>query len=110
MKLVYPLSGRYYVEHLLFLVHYHSFFYLLTTATLIVGWLGGRWIVPEWPGDLMTVIAFVYPPVYLFKAMRKVYGQSRLVTAVKYALLVIAYLVFLLVTFLGTLAITALTL
>jgi hypothetical protein len=110
MKLVYPLSGRYYVEHLLFLVHYHSFFYLLTTATLIAGWAGGRWIVPEWPGDLMTVVAIAYPPVYLYKAMRKVYGQSRLVTAVKYALLFIAYLGSLVATFLGTLMITALTL
>ena len=91
-------------------MHYHSFFYLLTTATLIAGWAGGRWIVPEWPGDLMTVVAIAYPPVYLYKAMRKVYGQSRLVTAVKYALLFIAYLGSLVATFLGTLMITALTL
>lgn len=110
MKLVYPLSGRYYVEHLLFLVHYHSFFYLLTTAALVTGWLGGRWIMPEWPGALMTAVAFIYPPIYLYKAMRKVYGQSRWVTTVKYALLFIAYFVFLVLTFLGTLMITALTL
>ncbi len=110
MKLVYPLSGRYYVEHLLFLVHYHSFFYLLTTAVMVTGWLGGRWIMPEWPGSLLTVVALVYPPVYLYRAMRKVYGQSRLVTAIKYILLFVAYFVFLVVTFLGTLTITALTL
>jgi hypothetical protein len=110
MKLVYLLSGRYYVEHLLFLVHYHSFFYLLTTATLVTGWLGGRWIMPEWPGALMTVVALVYPPIYLYKAMRKVYGQGRWLTAVKYILLFVAYFAFLVLTFLGTLMITALTL
>jgi hypothetical protein len=58
----------------------------------------------------MTAVAFLYPPIYLYKAMRKVYGQSRPVTAVKYILLFIAYFGFLVVTFLGTLMITALTL
>lgn len=110
MKLLYPLSGRYYVEHLLFLVHYHSFFYLLATLALVVGWLGGRWFIPEWPGAVMTTVAMIYPPIYLYKAMREVYRQGRGTTVAKYFLLFIAYFVFLLITFLGTLTVTALTL
>ena len=110
MKLAYPLSGRYYVEHLLFLVHYHSFFYLLMTVTASVAWVGTKWAPLDWLGSLLGVVAFVYPPVYLYKAMRRVYGQGHGATAIKYALLFLSYFVSLLVTFLGTVAVTAFTL
>ncbi|MEM7430825.1 MAG: hypothetical protein AAF351_02680 [Pseudomonadota bacterium] len=38
------------------------------------------------------VIASLYIPVYLFVSMRRVYGQGRLVTFVKYIALLAAYL------------------
>ena len=31
LKILYPLSKRYYVEHLLFVVHFHAFFFLVLT-------------------------------------------------------------------------------
>jgi hypothetical protein len=42
--------------------------------------------------------------------MRRVYGQSRLMTTVKYLMVLIAYGVFSLLTFMGTVFYTAMTL
>jgi hypothetical protein len=93
LKLLYPLSRRYYVEHLLFFVHFHAFFFLILSMQILVTRLG------DWIGFLdpivtvATVAASFYIPVYLFLAMRRVYGQGRAVTFLKYVPLTISYLV-----------------
>jgi hypothetical protein len=46
-------------------------------------------------------------PVYLFVSMRRVYGQGRFVTFLKYIVLLIAYLLGFFATMLGALAIAA---
>jgi hypothetical protein len=110
MKLAYPLSGRYYAEHLLFLVHYHSFFFILNILLILVRW-GLELAAPgRLPLGVLTGLAVVYIPVYLFRAMRVVYGQGILATAFKYILIALSYLVALLITFLGVLLYTAVTL
>jgi hypothetical protein len=48
--------------------------------------------------------------VYLFRAMRRVYGQGFLATAFKYILLTAAYFTCLVLTFIGLITYTALTL
>jgi hypothetical protein len=110
MKLLYPLSGRYYAEHLLFLVHYHSFFFVLN-----IGLITGRWAAElAAPGRIpltaLTVAAFIYLPVYLFRAMQRVYAQGFWATAFKYVSLGMAYFIALLITFMGLLVYTAATL
>ena len=110
MKLLYPLSGRYYAEHLLFLVHYHAFFYIVSTIWRLAWWgtgLAGR---GEGAANLLTVVFAVYLPVYLFRAMHRVYGQGFWATLVKYLLLGVAYFSALGATILALLAYTALTL
>lgn len=110
MKVAYPLSGRYYAEHLLFLVHFHSFFFLLNIFVIVFRW-GGDLAVPGMlPLGLLTALAYLYVPVYLFRAMRRVYGQGFWLTAFKYLLLGCAYFSALMVTFLGLLLYTAVTL
>ncbi len=110
MKLLYPLSGRYYAEHLLFLVHFHAFFYLLISINMLAGWIfDGDWL-PQWPAALLFAFSAVYIPFYLFRAMRVVYEQGRLATAFKYVLLGIAYLTSILLFLAGTVTITAVTL
>jgi len=110
MKLAYPLAGRYYAEHLLFLVHYHSFFFLLNIALIMLRW-GADLVAPGGvPLTVLTVAAFVYIPFYLFRAMRVVYGQGFWTTSFKYILLGLAYFLALLTTFLGLLLYTAVTL
>ena len=116
MYLLYIGSGRYYVEHLLFVVHFHAFFFLgglvillaERTASLAPGtWFDAAGLAV---GNFLTAAFTLYVPVYLFVAMRRVYGQGRLVTFLKYSALGIAYLFGLVITALGLLIYTALTL
>lgn len=110
MKLLYPLSGRYYAEHLLFLVHFHAFFYLLVSIDMLAGWIFDGDSLPHWPAAVLFAFSAVYIPLYLFRAMRVVYEQGRLATGFKYVLLGIAYLTSILLFLAGTVTITAVTL
>lgn len=92
LKLLYPLSRRYYVEHLLFLVHYHSFLFLTASILILYNRLLGLISVPGWVQVIPNVILGIYLPVYLYKALRRVYQQGRFVTSFKYLLLFASYL------------------
>jgi hypothetical protein len=92
LKLLYPLSRRYFVEHLLFFLHFHAFFFLILILQILFARIVG-WVALD--GAISTIILVAtsfYIPVYLYKAMRRVYGQGHMVTIFKYLLLVIAYL------------------
>ncbi len=91
LKALYPLSRRYFVEHLLFFVHFHSFFFLILTLQILFARFAGLIHLPEAIGYLILVAASFYIPVYLYKAMRLVYGQGFFFTFIKYITLVIAY-------------------
>jgi hypothetical protein len=116
MFVLYLGSGRYYVEHLLFVVHYHAFFFLGGLAILLVqhsallapgtAYAG----IAHSAGGLLTAAFTVYAPIYLYRAMRLVYGQGRIVTFLKYGALAIAYVACLAFTAVGLLFYTALTL
>lgn len=116
MYVLYLGSGRYYVEHLLFFVHYHAFFFLGGMAVVllerIAGLLGPGRIggILDSAGKLLIVILIFYVPYYLYRAMRRVYGQGRFFTLVKYSILGVGYLFFLTLTGVGLLFYTALTL
>lgn len=110
MKFAYPLSGRFYVEHLLFLVHFHAFFYLLLTINLIFEWGFEGTELPDWPSYALGIVTAIYVPVYLYRSMRLVYKQGAAATIAKYVALGFAYLAGFVILFVGTLAVTALTL
>ena len=59
---------------------------------------------------IFAVILFVYVPWYLYRAMRRVYGQGRVVTLLKFSLLGLGYLFFMTLTAVGLVLYTALTL
>jgi hypothetical protein len=107
LKALYPLSRRYYVEHLLFFVHFHAFLFLILTLQFLIGRLNATLPTPEAVGILVIVAASFYVPVYLFVSMRRVYGQGRLLTALKYVVLTVSYLAGITVTMLGAVIITA---
>jgi hypothetical protein len=115
MAVLYIRSGRYYVEHLLFVVHFHAFFFLAGIAVILLERLSG--MLPGALGtatraaeSFLTAALVFYVPWYLLKAMRRVYAQSWWKTLPKFALLGFAYLLSLVFTGLGLLAYTALTL
>jgi len=96
LKVLYPLSRRYFVEHLLFFVHFHAFFFLILILQILfarlAGLLGPEDGVIDTIGTLILVATSFYIPVYLYKAMRHVYGQGHLITLPKYFMLSVAYL------------------
>jgi hypothetical protein len=115
MSVLYLRSGRYYVEHLLFVVHFHAFFFLAGIVALLLeqlsdlagGVIGTGLMAAQ--AALGTVLVF-YVPWYLLRAMRRVYGQSWWKTLPKFGLLGLAYSVSLVFTGIGLLFYTALTL
>ena len=109
LKALYPLSRRYYVEHLLFFVHFHAFFFLILTLQILFARVGGLIRIPDSVVALTIVITSFYVPIYLFVALRKVYEQGRIVTLLKYFVLVAAYVAGFVVTMLGALTYAALS-
>ncbi len=103
LKALYPLSRRYYVEHLLFFVHLHAFLFLLFTLQVLFTRFVAAIAAPEAPEEASTLVeaastlvivaSSVYVPIYLFVAMRRVYAQSRFVTFLKFIALFIAYII-----------------
>ncbi|MGI9232723.1 MAG: DUF3667 domain-containing protein [Woeseiaceae bacterium] len=91
LKVLYPLSRRYFVEHLLFVVHYHAFFFLILIVQILFARIAAFLRIPEAIAILTIVAASLYIPVYLYMAMRHVYGQGRIMTFLKYLALVVAY-------------------
>lgn len=108
-------SGRFYVEHLLFFVHVHAFFFLGALLVVLVEWLGdslgdagiGRWVGSI--GSGLVAAQSIYLPYYLYRSMRRVYGQGRWSTLIKCGLLAVGYLLCLLLTSVGLFVTTAVT-
>lgn len=107
LKALYPLSKRYYVEHLLFFVHFHAFFFLILTLQILLLRLSTMLGIPEAVPIVTVVVASFYVPVYLYKSMRRVYGQGGFVTFLKFVVLLISYLIGFFATMMGALAIAA---
>jgi hypothetical protein len=61
-------------------------------------------------GGFLIAVFALYVPYYLYRAMRRVYGQGRVVTLIKYSILGVAYFVCLVITGLALLFYTALSL
>jgi hypothetical protein len=95
MKLLYIRQGRFYVEHFVFALHVHSF--LFFTLTLLE-------VLPEW--WLANGLTMIWVVVYIFLSMRRVYQQSRLVTALKYVMLAFTYFVLGILAMAATMAYT----
>jgi hypothetical protein len=113
LKVLYPLSRRYFVEHLLFFVHFHAFFFLILILQILfarlAGLLGPEDGVVDSISTLILVATSFYIPVYLYKAMRHVYGQGHLVTLPKYFMLSVAYLTGATLTMVGALLVAVLS-
>ena len=93
LRVLYPLSKRYYVEHLLFVVHYHAFFFLILTLQILFARFGTLVGIPEKATDIVLFGASLYIPVYLFRAMQRVYGQGTFITTLKFIFLVMSYFI-----------------
>ncbi len=101
LKVLYPLSRRYFVEHLLFFVHFHAFFFLILVLLILFSGATALLNIEGTITTLVIVAVSFYVPVYLYKGMRCVYRQGHFVTFIKYIALLIAYAFGALLTMLG---------
>jgi hypothetical protein len=106
MRLLYWKPKRYYVEHLLFLLHNHASVFLTLTLLLLVLRIPH---VDDLMGVWLNWAAFLYMVWYIYRAMRKVYQQGRVLTIAKYVTLGFAYLTTSFVVFLLTALYSAMT-
>lgn len=75
LKTLYIRHDYYYVEHLVFSFHTHAFAFLLFAMISFIVFLNG----PAW----LIAIGFLILFLYLFQALRKVYGQGWFKTLLK---------------------------
>jgi hypothetical protein len=109
MKGLYWRPRRYYVEHLVFFLQTHAAVFLLFAAALALEILGRRAPgVIGASGLLASAVLWLYAPLYVWRAMRVYYGQGRALTWAKFAAVSVAYVAFLSLTLLGTVAVSAL--
>jgi hypothetical protein len=88
MKLLYWRPRRYYLEHLLLLIHNHSFaFVVMSIYALATVWITSGNVV-----GVLFLLAAWWLVRYLYRSMKTVYGQSALLTFVKFCVLGFAYL------------------
>jgi hypothetical protein len=110
MKLLYPLSKRFYVEHLVFFLHYHAFGFFMLMLMIFIYESGTmiEWSKTAW--RIVSIAGSGYMALYLLVAMRRVYRQGWLATSAKYVLLFMAYVTGLSMSLFGVMLYTALTL
>lgn len=109
-KILYLRSRRYYVVHLLFFVHLHVFLFLALSAILIGNALFA--LVPGGvhPPKFISFAVAVWLLLYVYWSLRRVYGQGRFKTLIKFGILGCAYTICLLLTTTVTLLYSAFTL
>jgi hypothetical protein len=96
-KFWYLFAKRYYVEHLIFSLHNHSFIFTSLIVILLAGLAGDLFNSYEYTAAatgtewLVTIIS-VWIPVYLLISLRVVYQQNWLLTLGKYFAVGISYL------------------
>jgi len=77
LKLLYLRRDFYFVEHLVFSFHYHAFAFMIASPAYL--------LYQIWP--MSPAIALIGIAIYLFWAMRRVYGQGVVKTGIKFYLL-----------------------
>ena len=87
MMLMYWRPRHYYVEHLLLFLHNHALVFLVATLALLLSGFTER--VPA-----LKFAIFVYFVWYMYRSMRLVYNQGRVLTVSKLMLLAFFYLLF----------------
>jgi uncharacterized membrane protein len=101
LKFWYLFAKKYYVEHLIFALHNHSFIFVVLLIIMLVNTYAG-WRDPGETGGWTTAAnavnaAFgIWVPVYMLISLKRVYRQGWLLTLLKYSCIGISYVTLLL--------------
>jgi hypothetical protein len=91
MTLLYRRPRHYYVEQLLLLVHNHAFVFLVVILLWLLGRLIPASLSSSWPVTLLRLGVEIYAALYIYRSMRRLYGQGPLRTTLKFASMSLAY-------------------
>jgi hypothetical protein len=108
MLLLYWFPRRYYVEHLVFFLHDHAALFLAMTLQLLLGAAAQLLPALQTVASTAALAVFFYALWYVYRSMRRYYGQGRTLTLAKLSLVSLTYFVFLGVTLLVNLFVSAL--
>ena len=75
-----------YVTHLVFSLNLHAFFFLFASILILL-----QAVLSGWSSSALDLAAFIYLGLYFFLALKVVYGQSILKTALKWLLVGATY-------------------
>jgi len=95
LKIIYRRSRKFYVEHLIFSLHSHTFLFLTMSLVMVI------------KIDVLTLVGFTIALVYLFLSLRTAYAQSNSLTLARFTLLLGSYFIVLVLSF-STAILTAL--
>lgn len=93
--LLYLRQKRYYVEHLVFCLHYNCFCFLSYGFASLL------------PGEVPRIVAFLWAVGYLLVAIKANYGENWLKSFLKFSVFGVAYVALVISTILGTVAVSA---
>jgi hypothetical protein len=100
LKFWYLFAKKYYIEHLIFALHSHSFLFVMVLISLLLGAVGD-WLEPSGEGHLssairgVTIVIGIWIPLYFLFALKRVYQQGWAMTLAKYFLIGFSYLMLL---------------
>ena len=105
LKMLYIRQRRYYVEHLVYALHIHSFLYVAVIITSLAS-MGASRTVPALSGWIIGLMSCAIL-VQIFRSIRRVYGQGWFFSTVKF---LFGGLVYFLILVLAVIATTFVTL
>ncbi|MEO8438908.1 MAG: DUF3667 domain-containing protein [Spartobacteria bacterium] len=82
LKILYLRQRRFYIEHLVYALHIHAFFYIAVLLTVFSGVAAKRW-APALEGPLLWILVLAIV-VQVFHSIRQVYRQSWFMTTFKF--------------------------
>jgi hypothetical protein len=97
------------VEHLVFFLHAHAAIFLILLLLRPLDWAVAAVPALKGAGGFLNLGAGLFAAWYVFRAMRVFYGQRRWITFTKFIVVGTMYTVFLAITLVATLIISALT-
>lgn len=110
MLLLYWRPRRWYVEHLVFFLHNHSAAFLMGSCVMLLQQAARAWPLLRPAASLFGVVVFLWLVAYLYLAMRRFYGQGRVRTLGKLAVIGVFYALSLGLMIVLTALVSALTL
>lgn len=93
LKILYIFQRRYYIEHLVYALHIHTFAYMATVVITLIG-VGALRVIPSFQ-PLLVVLLSLAAAAQVFISIRRVYGQGWFFSAFKFFLGGVAYLIIL---------------